>query len=256
MDKITVTPLQIPEYGNMIAFLARITQRSHTISTADDLVTLFEMPVKTEGLLGSLAATRHGEIKRFANYTFGIVGASRRFLAQIRTHKHNDFVSGSLQYSDRENPDARSQYVVPYHMLSKPVSKALYLDICESAHEYYEALKDDIGHDEAGYALPNGIRNVLIMQGNMQQWQYLINLRTCRRNSDETRYVMLRIWQELREIDFDNGWDFFSPKHCGCDCQLSGCKEGKMCCGNGVPKGLEPFEIIALDYPILVEGLL
>ena len=74
--------------------------------------------------------------------------------------------------------------------------------------------------------------------------------RICRRNTDETRIVMLDIWQKLYEFDPV----LFSPKLTGPFCQRGTCEEGSMSCGIPIPKEWTPLEIMKADYPLLVEG--
>ena len=74
----------------------------------------------------------------------------------------------------------------------------------------------------------------------------MISQRVCRRNTDETRYVMLRIWEQLYEL----APDLFT---CGPFCMFGACQEGKMCCGKPLTKGMTPAEIIATDFPLLAE---
>jgi len=239
----------------MSPLLARLTQRGHQIQSLSDLYTLAKKPSK-EGLQKTLASMQHGTIKRFDSYTVAVVGASRRFLAQIRTHQHADFVSGSLQYSDWSDfstlDDWSKMFVVPYPCLklNSPTLYDEYLQECSHAFDTYKIIaKTD--NDAAGYIMPNGLRNVLVIQANVQQWQYMIKLRACRRNSDETRYVLLLIWNELLKSEY--GEQFFSPDILGFDCQFGGCKEGKFSCGSPYKKGRKPIDIIRAEYPLCLE---
>ncbi len=50
---------------------------------------------------------------------------------------------------------------------------------------------------KGGYATPQGLRNVLIICATPYQWKHIIGQRVYRRNTDETRIVLLKIWQEL-----------------------------------------------------------
>lgn len=70
-------------------------------------------------------------------------------------------------------------------------------------------------HDSAGYALPHALRNILIICATPYEWKHMISQRICRRNTDETRIVMLDIWQKLYEFDPV----LFSPKLTGPFCQ-------------------------------------
>ena len=78
----------------------------------------------------------------------------------------------------------------------------------------------------------------------------MISQRICRRNTDETRIVMLDIWKKLYEFDPV----LFSPKLTGPFCQRGCCEEGSMSCGIPIPKDWSPLEIMRADYPLLVEG--
>ena len=217
----------------MSAFLARMTQRGHEISGMNDLVDLMDKPASSS-FINKLSNMQHGTIKRFDTYTVAIVGASRRFLAQIRTHQHADFVSGSLQYSDwSNNEDPGKMFVVPYELLGKDDLRTAYLDSCVDAFRTYQLLATDNKNDAAGFVLPNGVRNTLIIHANIQEWQYMIRLRTCRRNSAETRYVMLKIWDALQATP--NGEEIFGYKSTGPACMSGRCPEGHMTCGAPCP---------------------
>ena len=129
--------------------------------------------------------------------------------------------------------------------------RRLYMESCQSDMNCYEKLcRLGIGHDAAGYATPQGLRNVLIISATPFQWKHMIGQRTCRRNTDETRIVMLKIWDALYLL---------SPALFGIDqtgpfCQRGNCKEGKMSCGKSMGKDMNPADILGLDYPLLVKG--
>lgn len=62
---------------------------------------------------------------------------------------------------------------------------------------YEELYATGIGHDAAGYATPQGLRNVMIISATPYQWKHTIGQRMCLRNTDETWIVLLKIWKEL-----------------------------------------------------------
>ena len=64
---------------------------------------------------------------------------------------------------------------------------------CTVLSEYEQLCNAGIGHDSAGYPIPQGLRNVLIIGATPYQWKHMIGQRVCRRNTDETRLVMLMI---------------------------------------------------------------
>jgi thymidylate synthase (FAD) len=213
--------------GDMMGFLARLTQRGHHIKNMQDLLDLYNRQVPYE-LKSKLADMPHGTIKRFTPITVAIVGASRRFLAQARTHQVGvTYVSASLQYSDYSG---QADFVVPYELLKEngPM-KHKYLESCKASMKtYMEIVGNHISNDTAGYAAPQGLRNILIMQGNHEFWSYFIRRRGCNRNTAETQYVTMLIWREL--LNTKDGQIMFGD--CGPDCMYGRCKEGALTCGN------------------------
>lgn len=143
-------------------------------------------------------------------------------------------MSGSLQYSDYSG---RAQFVVPYEIIKydnenpgKHVTD-FYLDGCLRDLHEYEDLVNLVGRDAAGYKMPQGLRNVLLISATPYQLKHMIRQRTCNRNTLETQYVMLLIWEQL--------WELSNMFHnCGPFCTTGTCQEGKMCCGK--PYGILP----------------
>lgn len=264
MDKIQVGV--IAEHGNaveMMGFLARLTQRGHGIKSLEDIKELMDKPTSSKLARAMMRMELHGTIKRFAPITVAIVGASRRFLAQARTNQVGfNYVSASLQYSDYSD---HGDFVVPYAIMEADAEvnsnaiKNYYLDSCVYAMNTYKYMADTLDNDTAGYAAPQGLRNILIMQGNHEAWLHFIKTRTCNRNTVETQYVALRIWEEL--LKTDGGEDMFA--YAGPDCMYGRCREGKMCCGmpmKDVPDLAYdscmsiPGHIIKAKWPLLKAG--
>lgn len=265
MDKIEVKV--IAEHGDpaaMMSFLARLTQRGANITSMRDLESLMEKPTNAKLVESMIALENHHTIRRFTPITVAIVGASRRFLAQIRTHSVGlNFVSASLQYSDYSG---KARFVVPYEVMKADADnkgidldnywRTLYLTSCERDMQTYTSLAAVAGNDAAGYAAPQGLRNILIIQGNHDAWLNMIKLRSCNRNTTETQYVIMRIWEEL--LQTQDGQEMF--KFAGPDCMYGPCKEGKMCCGVSLRPAIKgadeacvsiPRYIIANRWPLL-----
>ena len=256
MNKIQVSVLaeghQSP--GGMMMFLARLTQRGHNVKSMDDLLTMYDKAVGAEDtdkrrkLLQTVSSLPHGTITRFTPTTIAIVGASRRFLAQARTHQVGmTYVSASLQYSDYSG---EADYVVPYPIIAHEFSKQLtheYLESCKASMETYIKLALDTDNDTAGYAAPQGLRNILIMQGNTESWAHFIRMRACNRNTLETQYVALKIWEEL--LHTADGEQMFY--NIGPDCVTGKCREGKFSCGK--PMRGTPTEMIDILFPKIKE---
>lgn len=110
---------------------------------------------------------------------------------------------------------------------------------------YEEVIASGIDHDSAGYCAPQGMRNILLISATPYQWKHMIHQRTCRRNTKETRYVMLKIWEQL----LAQNAELFSD--CGPFCMNGGCEEGKMTCGRSIPQAMSPGDIIRVDFPKL-----
>lgn len=256
MNKIEVAILNEAHNNpaGMQLFLAKLTQRGATIESMADLMDLYEGCTEHRRAskdIQALAAMPHGTIKRFAPITIAIVGASRRFLAQARTNQVGlDYVSASLQYSDYSGI---GQFVVPYELmdldelLQSNEASGRYLASCEASMQEYKTMVDyGISNDTAGYAAPQGLRNILIMQGNHQSWDYFIRLRTCNRNTNETKYVATKIWEVLRSTK--DGEDLFA--FAGPDCAFGKCREGKMSCGHPFTCS-DPTKILKTGWPLL-----
>ena len=87
----------VAEAEKNMVFAARLTQQGHKIASMDDLMELYEksFSVQTVAAMGALP---HPTIQKFAVITVAIVGASRRFLAQITRHRIASFSVQSQRY--------------------------------------------------------------------------------------------------------------------------------------------------------------
>jgi len=256
--------------AGMMMFLAKLTQRGHSIHCMDDLLKLYNESIGHHKTAVSVANLPHGTIKRFTPITVAIVGASRRFLAQARTHQVGfNYVSASLQYSDYTG---KADYVVPYAIIKADyegnrcayefaaesktsvneenldIYTKLYLNSCADSMETYRELAEATDNDTAGYAAPQGLRNILIMQANHEAWMHFIRLRGCNRNTVETQYVTMRIWEELlKTSDGDEMLHFAGP-----DCMYGMCREGKMSCGEPLKKYVDKHKATGVSVPRLI----
>ena len=67
-----------------------------------------------------------------------------------------------------------------------------YLKQCSMAMKNYQVMiRSGVDNDSAGYCALQGMRNILLISATPYQWKHMIRQRTCRRNTKETRYVML-----------------------------------------------------------------
>lgn len=248
MNKIEVmvlNPGAVKDAEQMMVFCARLTQRGHGIHNMEDLLQLKEKSY-TEKTAKTMCKLPHPTIQKFGMINVAIVGASRRFLAQITRHQNEvKFMSASLQYSDYSG---EADFCVPIAITRKgPEAVAAYLDTCKAEMQEYAAIiESGVDNDAAGYVAPQGLRNILIVSATPYQWKHMISQRSCRRNTAETEYVMLLIWNELRKLSpiFEN---------CGPFCMNGNCKEGKMTCARPIDKTWTPEDIIKADFPEVLE---
>lgn len=250
-----LNPEQLAQGEQMMVAMARLTQRSHKITNMADFVELLNKPY-SQTTVTTMGALPHPTIKKFALINIAIVGASRRFLAQITRHQNEiKFMSGSLQYSDYSDD---AQFCVPYEILKASAERTTiedldaidyYLEGCHRDLEEYRKLADVVGNDAAGYKMPQGMRNVLLMSVQPFELMHIINQRTCNRNTLETQYVMLKIWEQLyQHPQYGAMW-----QSCGPDCQGRGCQEGKFSCGlsGNSLRGMKPTSILRQRFPLI-----
>lgn len=236
-----INPEEIEKSKKMLVACARLTQRGPTINNVDDFMSkCYNKPIRDISYEG-ICNLPHNTLKRFGCINIVIVGASRRFLAQITRHQVGfTFMSASLQYSDYSG---KSKFCIPYEIIKEgKQAEKNYLLANEIAMKNYEdaMIKHNLTSDTCGYMAPQGLRNTLIISGNPLAWIQMISTRTCRRNTEEVRYVMLLIWKELYKLDnilFGN---------CGPNC----CKEGSFSC-NKPCKFYTPEALLKQDFPLI-----
>ncbi len=233
-----LTPELVTEAEKFMVATARLTQRGHKISSVSDFEALLNRPY-TPDLVHDLSALPHPTIQKFMSINVIIVGLSRRALLQLRSHQTDvHFMSSSLQYSDYSGA---ATFTVPYEITVldhegeysqmhkfKDWHQVQYLRSCaQAAREYEAAIKMGVPHDAAGYLLPMGLRGVLVFSATAYQLKHMISQRICLRNTLETQYIFLRIWEELYSLQ-----TIF--KDCGPMCtqpNMYMCPEGNLSCG-------------------------
>ena len=228
-----LNPEIIDEIHKTMKLAAKITQHSHEYNSIDDV--LKDYSESSKSLQSKLADLPHMTLKTFNKINVIVYGASRRFLAQITRHQVGvTFMSGSLQYSDYSK---KGKCVVPYDILDteKEFEYEKFTNMHTSVYNFFREMGYD--PDSCGFVMPQGLRNVLLISADVEAWQHMIAQRVCRRNSSETRYVMLKIWQELNKLDPI----LFGEYYCEC------CKEGDMSCKRSM-RGRTIHEILISDF--------
>jgi len=248
MNKIEVkilNPWTIPDAEQMMVCAARLTQKGHTIQSLQDFMELYNKDYM-EATVENMVALPHPTIQKFAVINAVVVGASRRFLAQVTRHQNEvKFMSASLQYSDYSG---NSDFVVPYDILGTSQEHGYIAQCKASMQKYMSLIAAGVDNDSAGYIVPQSLRNVLIISATPYQWKHMISQRVCRRNTPETRYVFLKLWQQL----YMENSALFSG--CGPFCMNSMyhmCREGKMSCRKEFMTTMTPADILKADFPKL-----
>ena len=238
-----LNPEAVKEAEKMMVFCARLTQRGHVIKNMNDINHLLNKSYK-DSTVKAMTMLPHPTIQKFGLINIAVVGASRRFLAQITRHQNEvKFMSASLQYSDYSD---EADFVIPYEIMEAGLEKQ-YLRNCQSAMIDYKAFASVTNNDPAGYVAPQGLRNILIISVSPFQLKHMISQRICRRNTTETKYVMLRIWEQVHEL----APIMFDIDTTGAGCQKGKCQEGKLCCGRVLGKKRGPKEILAEDFALI-----
>lgn len=231
-----LNPEGIVDAEKLMVASARLTQKGHKIKTLKNFEDLLLMGYR-DATAETMVSLPHTTIQKFGIVNVVVVGVSRRFLGQITRHQNEvKFMSSSCQYSDYSDD---ASVVVPYEITAADHESELatitklnnwhkmqYLKSCAQAiAEYKSAVKAGIPHDAASYILPQSLRGVLIISATPYQLKHMIKQRVCNRNTLETQYVMLRIWEKL----YNTSVIF---KDCGPECMSGpGCPEGRMACG-------------------------
>ena len=192
----------------------------------------------------------HSKIARFTEFKFIITGASRRFLSQIITHHIGcDIMSGSIQYANltKNVIPSREMFVVPYDILCNHDNtiKDAYIEHCKQSLEMYASLvSNSIDTDAAGYVMPMCVRNNILIKVNLEELIFIANQRLCRRNTNETRYVVgLMVEKVIEKTGLLD--KFFMPT-----CVERPCQEGKYSCG--CPVGFDTVhELLDWDFRTL-----
>ena len=255
-----LNPQDIQPAQDMMVAMARLTQSGQNIHCMQDLKDLLSKPYK-ESTAKNMANLPHDTIRRFGKIHIAVVGASRRFLAQITRHQVGvTFMSASLHYGDYTG---KANFVVPYNILERDAAhkgmafhidkyhENIYMKACTwSAECYDDMVAHNVNIDNAGYAMPQGMRNVLVISAEPHEWCHIISTRTCRRNAEEIRYICLRILEEFQKFEGIHLFDKALPL-----CNLRGwCPEGKMkapyCTEHGVPCYIAT-EVLDKEYHLL-----
>lgn len=193
----------------LACFAARLTQRPISGMDHDELVKLFYKPIKDK-TIENLIKSEHRNVFSLNMIPVVVIGASRRFLAQITRHQVGvSFMSTSLQYCAWENPT--------FYGDEDPDIKEAY----DIQMKIYKMALEATNSDMAGYFAPEGLQGAIIISATPWEWRHIIQLRTCKRNTPETIEIVNMIKDVL--LPYSKVFDT------GPGCTEDGCKEAIKC---------------------------
>lgn len=241
MAKVTLLAYT-PDPEKNVASAAKLCYAQSDIDTVRDGLT----EEKTASFVNMLAEIGHESPIEHANFTFGIEGVSRAFLAQITRHRLASYSVQSQRYVKEHN----MEYVTPPEIAENEEALKIYNDAMQSAADTYLKLSQILeekhyktflqkGLDEksakrsaekqaiedARFVLPNACDTKMIVTMNARSLQNFFTHRCCNRAQWEIREVakqMLALCLEVAPNIF---------KKAGPPCFRGACPEGKMSCG-------------------------
>lgn len=228
MNKIKVHLAKADDVSWYAQVACEVTRAANKYASPEELLEHVNKDRWNNDKIAEMLKLPHSKISRFTDFTFIITGTSRRFLAQLMTHHIGiSVMSGSLQYSNHSKRHLEDMFVVPYALIKDDTYvKSLYLNKqYECFEEYQRLIKEGVDNDTAGYTMPQSLRNVLLVKVNLEELKFIANQRLCRRNTDETRYVVAKMIQEVVDkTDIDDC--LFAPS-----CVKYPCPERRYSCG-------------------------
>lgn len=227
MKKIEVIPLN-KSHDNPEDFISNMIgiTFSKKLNTSDDLEDKLLAPNNNKKIVDNVMSMNHRSIIEHVSATYLIKGASRSLLSQITRHRLFSFLSASQHYI---NYSEFADFVVPVELEKESPDKIKqYLEASKhSLEEYKKLITSGIDHSVARQVLPNGMRNNLIITGNLREWTNFLNLRLCNRNTSEIQYIAKLIKEDLEE---------YVPtisKYMNPDCvTLGSCSQKHLFCGD------------------------
>ena len=232
VNKPAVNPVKLITDATRLTFKPGIPFSDNYLDTQSS-VNKFDI-----SMIDSLISADHSPLEH-AQYSILIAGASRSFLAQIRTHRLASYTSASQHYLNWEDAD----YEVPIEVyerceeLNSVEPLKFFMDSYERSQKDYIYAQTTFGLDHAvtRQLTPQGMRNNLIITANVREWLTILGLRECGRNTSEIAYVS---WL-IRNVLIKDCPEIFSK--CGPSCYRAGkCKEGKLTCGKPWVNGKNP----------------
>jgi thymidylate synthase (FAD) len=213
-NDMSITVLRsTPDPSHLVSLACNITQKQDPF---EDLLKGLKSKVKT------CALANHSSVFEHAGITILITNVSRSFMAQLTRHRHASYTCSSQHYQDYRD----------YPMVVHPDINFQLQTILEAELGVYIGLIDDehVPPQEARQVLPNATACTILMTVNARSLINLLNLRMCKRNTDEMHMFAFKLYENCI-----TWWpDLF--KYIGPDCMMTNCRQGKLSCGDPYDK--------------------
>ena len=219
-EDIKINTLRSTVSPNMLLQAAAdTTQKRCKPSEVDNIVKL------NDKLIPYLVKANHMSLFEHMSISFGIEGVSRALLAQLTRHRMASYTVSSQHYQDYSD----------YPMILDSMHADYMEPAVKSALTAYKvAINRGVPKEEARQILPNAMSCNLIWTINARSLFNFLNLRLCKRNTNEMltfaryiRYKAVEWWGELFSLS-------------GPDCYNTGdCTQGHMTCGMPMSREIE-----------------
>jgi len=161
----------------------------------------------------------HTSFLEFIDIIFKISPVTKSFLGQLTRHRMASYMSSSYHYTIAKNND----WILPY--IEEEELQNLVYDVHVHNFDLYTRLIEaDVLKEEARQILPGSIAHTIKMKFNGRSLVNFLNLRLCHRNIPE----MIAISNEIQRYCMQWCPEVFCMALP--DCQLNGCRQGKMMC--------------------------
>lgn len=203
---------------------------------------------KVASFLDKLSGLGHASPTEHVNFTFGIEGVSRSFLAQMTRHRIASFSVQSQRYVDMSAadmvvPPAIAQDGEASEAFSQAIKSAKYAydhlhHVLEDIHTYELMLGDSkltekqarnkaskMANEDARFVLPEACQTRMLVTMNARELNNFFKLRCCTRAQWEIRQVA----EEMLKLVYPIAPHLFKDAGPGCVAG-KGCTEGSMTC--------------------------
>ena len=250
MNKIKVTVLDKSQHFNAkyISSLTKLTF-SQKLNANDDIASkLLDYENCTPAICENICKYNHTSLLEQCWCSMIFEGTSRSFLSQITRARLFSYCSASQHY---QNWSDMADFVVPLELMGedKKDVREEYLASCKrSLDDYRDLIAKGVLPEVARQCTPQGMRNNLIVAGNLRQWCNFLNLRLCNRNTSEIQYVAWLSYNIIKKW-IPEAMTLNAVPDC---CKLGQCTQGTKCCGEkwSEDKMVERFKIITDITPL------